>query len=188
MKTRILLILLISILTGGMIFGQGFKPPEEGKAVVYFVRVSNYGYAVSFEFFNYDRYIGAFKGVSYMRYECNPGEQLFWASSENKEFLTSDLKPGGTYIVVVDVIMGFWKAHVGLSPLAIDDKALFNRAKELIMSKAPVEITDKQIDKMNAKLSEFIPEMLDRYEKEWKQEHNFRHIDAEMAIPEDAMR
>jgi hypothetical protein len=188
MKAKSLLILLFIVFHGGIVCGQGFKPPEEGKAVVYFVRVSNYGFAVSFEFFNYNKYIGAFKGVSYMRYECNPGEQLFWASSENKEFMTSDLKPGGTYIVVVDVIMGFWKAHVGLSPLSIDDEALFYRAKELIMSKAPVEITDKQIEKMNAKLSEFIPEMLDRYEKEWKQEHNFKYIDAEMAIPEESMR
>lgn len=63
--------------------------------------------SVSFEFFHHARYIGVFKGENYMRYECDPGEQLLWASSENKEFVTSELMPGGTYIVVVDVIMGF---------------------------------------------------------------------------------
>jgi len=34
---------------------------------------------------------------------------------------------------------------------------------------------------------EFLPEMLDRYEKEWKQERNFKHIAPEMAIPDAAM-
>lgn len=168
--------------------GQGFNPPVEGKAVVYFVRVSSYGFAVSFEFFHQDRYIGVFKGENYLRYECNPGEQLFWASSENKEFLTSELRPGGSYIVVVDVIMGVWKGHVGMTPISAADTDLFQRAKDVITSKAPVKITDAQIEKMNRKLSKFIPEMLDRYEKEWKQEHNFKHIAADMAIPEEAMK
>ena len=188
MKTMSLLAISVIALFGGMVCGQGFNPPEEGKAVVYFVRVSSYGFAVSFEFFHHDRYIGAFKGENYMRYECDPGEQLFWASTENKEFLTSELKPVGSYIVVVDVIMGFWKAHVGLSPLSVTDTELFQRAKELINKKQPIEITDAQIEKMNKKLSDFIPEMLDRYEKEWKQEHNFKHIASDMAIPEEAMQ
>jgi hypothetical protein len=187
MKTKSLFIILLIIFCGKMTLGQGFKPPAEGKAVVYFVRVSSYGFAVSFEFFHEDRYIGAFKGENYMRYECDPGEQLFWASSENKEFLTSDLKPGGSYIVIVDVIIGFWKAHVGLSPISVNDAELFQRAKKLILSKPPVEITEAQIEKMNKKLSKFIPEMLDKYEKEWKQEHNFKHIDTDMAIPEEDM-
>jgi hypothetical protein len=185
MKTKSLLTILVMIMLSGAIFGQGFKPPQEGKAVIYFVRVSSYGFAVSFEYFHQDRYIGAFKGENYLRYECDPGAQLLWASSENKEFLTSELKPGGSYIVVVDVIMGFWKAHVGLSPISVKDAELFQRAKKLITSKPPVEIKEAQIEKMNKKLSDFIPEMLDKYEKEWKQEHNFKHIDADMAIPEE---
>jgi hypothetical protein len=188
MKTKQLLIILVLVFCGVIASGQGFKPPEAGKAVVYFVRVSSYGYAVTFEFFHQDKYIGAFKKVNYMRYECEPGEQLFWASSENKEFLTSELKPGGTYLVIVDVVMGFWKAHVGLTPISVNDTDLFQRAKDVIKKKAPVEITEAQIQKMNKKLSDFIPEMLDQYEKEWKQEHNFKHIAADMAIPEEAIK
>ena len=84
--------------------------------------------------------------------------------------------------------MGFWKAHVGLTPISVADTELFQRAKKVIISKPPVEITDAQIEKMNKKLSEFIPEMLNRYEKEWKQEHNFKHIAADMDIPEEAMK
>lgn len=188
MKTKIFLSILALLLSAGLATSQGFKPPFGENAVVYFVRVSDYGFAVSFEFFHQDQYIGAFKGKNYLRYECEPGEQLFWASSENKEFLTADLKPGGTYIVIVDVVMGFWKAHVGMSPISVADAEVFQRAKELIITKAPVEITRAEIEKKSAKLADFIPEMLDRYEKEWKQEHNFRHISADMAIPDEAMK
>ena len=67
MKTKQFLVLLALVLWGGMVAGQGFKPPEEGKAVVYFVRVSSYEFAVSFEFFHQDIYVGAFIGENYMR-------------------------------------------------------------------------------------------------------------------------
>jgi len=101
MKTlKILCIILIATLSGSSsLFSQGFQPPAEGKSVVYFVRVSGYAGAISFEYFHQDKYIGIFKKKNYIRYECNPGKQLFWASSENKEFVTADLKEGGTYII-----------------------------------------------------------------------------------------
>jgi hypothetical protein len=134
-----------------------------------------------------DKFIGAFKKKNYMRYECDPGEHLFWASSENKEFLTVDLKEGGTYIVLVDVIIGGWKPHVGLKPITADDTKLFERAKELINKKPPVVTPESKIVSTNKKLSEFIPKMLDRYENEWKAKRNFKHISQDMAIPEDKL-
>lgn len=186
MKIRILAPALIFFALNS-IHGQGFTPPWGDNAVIYFARVSDYGYAVSFEFFHQDQYIGAFKGKNYMRYELEPGQQLLWASSENKEFLTADLQPGGTYIVIVDVVIGFWKGHVGFTPISVNDTDLFLRAKALIISEPPVDIPMQEITKMNKKLAKFIPEMLDRYENEWKNEHNFRHISPEMAIPPNKM-
>lgn len=164
---------------------QGFVVPAEGKAVVYFVRVSDYGYAASFEFFHGDKFIGIFKGKNYMRYELDPGKQLLWASSENKEFITAELEAGGSYIVIVDVIIGVWKAHVGLSPISSNDKELFERAKKLIISEPPVITSEETIKKKNIKLAEFIPEQLEIYEKETKYTRNFKHISPEMAIPAD---
>ncbi len=189
MKTKILCIILIATLSGlTSLFAQGFQPPTEGKSVVYFVRVSGYGGAVSFEYFHQDKYIGVFKGKNYMRYECEPGEQLFWASSENKEFITADLKEGGTYIVIVNIIMGAWKARVGLSPLSVNDKDLFERAKKLINKKEPVITPVAKIEKMNKKLKKFISEKLKMYDEKWKNEKNFKHISADMAIPPDEMK
>ncbi len=189
MKTKILCIILIATLSGfSSLFAQGFQPPTEGKSVVYFVRVSGWGGATSFEYFHQDKYIGVFKKKNYMRYECDPGEQLFWASSENKEFITADLKEGGTYIVIVNIIMGAWKGRVGLNPISVNDKELFDQAKELIKSKKPVITSEKKIKEMNEKLEGFIAEKLKMYDEVWKNEKNFKHISADMAIPAEAMK
>lgn len=189
MKAKVFLFALILFLSGITIAeGQGFIPPAPGKAVVYFVRVTSLGFAVSFEYFHQDKYIGIFKGKNYMRYECDPGPNLFWASSENKEFLTSDLKEGGTYIVIVNIEMGAWKARVGLTPISIKDTELFDRAKELILKQAPIITPEEKIQSMNVKLADFIKEKLIQYETEWKSTKDFGYISADMAIPVEAMK
>ena len=127
--------------------------------------------------------------MNYLRYECNPGENLFWASSENKEFITADLKAGGTYIVMVDVIMGMMKAHVGLKPMPTDDKDIFDRVKKVVNSRDAKVTDEKTIEAKNKKLGEkFIPEMLKRYNEEWKGTKNFKHITADMAIPPEDLK
>lgn len=183
-----LLLTTIMLALTGIYFAsaQGFQPPSEGKAVVYFVRITNYGKPTAFEFFHQDKYIGVFKGGEYMRYECDPGEQLFWASSENKEFITANLEAGKQYIIMVNVIMGMMKAHVGLAPLDYSDNEVWERVKKLVNKKPPVVTPEKKIEKMNNKLGEkFIPAQLERYENEWKGEKNFRHVD--QAIPDDKL-
>lgn len=179
-----LLLALTGICT---VFAQGFTPPEEGKAAVYFVRITKYGKPTSFEFFHQDKYIGAFKGDEYMRYEVDAGEHLFWASSENKEFVTAEVEAGKTYIIIVDVIMGAWKARVGLTPLIISDTETLERAKNLINKRPPVVTPENKIDKMNEKLAGFIEEKLEMYETTWKNEQNFSHLSPDMAISEDQL-
>lgn len=183
-----LIILTSIILTGFLsISAQGFQPPAEGNAVIYFARVSSYGGGASFEYFHQDKYIGVFKGKNYMRYECEAGEQLFWSSSENKEFLSAELTAGETYIVIVDVVMGFWKAHVGFTPIN-DKHEQFSRAINLINSKAPIITSQAKIEKMNKKLDQFIDEELEHYYKESKNIRNFRHISPDIAIPQELLK
>ena len=167
--------------------GPGFTPPSPGKAVVYFTRVTKYGFAISYEYFHEDKYIGIFKGKNYLRYECDPGKNLFWASSENKEFVSADLAAGGTYVIVVDVVRGAWKARVGLSPIDSKD-ARFIRAKELVQEQNPVITPDSVVVTRNIKLAAFIKDKLARYENEWKKTKNYKHITADMAIPAEAMK
>ena len=189
MKTKLIGILLLGILTGVSTgFSQGFTPPSEGKTVVYFTRVTSYGFAAAFDFFDQDKYIGNFKGKNYLRYECEPGEHLFWASSENKEFITADLKEGETYIIMVNVIIGVKKAQVGLGPIASDSNS-FEKAQDLINKKKEVVISEKEIDAKTKKLEkiDFMSNNLDKYENEWKDSKNFRHLSADMAIPKDLL-
>lgn len=189
MKTKLILLIVIVFFIGSSsVFAKGFQPPSKGKAVVYFVRVTSWGGASSFEFFHQDKYIGVFKKVNYIRYECDPGEQLFWASTENKEFITADLKEGGSYIIIVDVIMGAWKPRVGFNPITYNDVDIFERAKDLINKKDPVITPDKKIEEMNVKLKPFIEEKLEMYNTTWKNEKDFKHISPDMAIPESAMQ
>jgi len=128
------------------------------------------------------------KGKDYIRYECDPGENLFWASSENKEFLSADLKAGGTYVVIVDVVTGFWKNHVGFTPISENDTELLERAKKVIMKEAPFITPQAKIDKENKKLEKFIAEELEHYEKETKDKYNFRKVSSDMALSERAMQ
>ena len=122
-------------------YAQGFQAPSPGKAAIYFVRHTAAGFAVSFDFYDNDRFIGKFAGKNYMRYECEPGEHLFWASSENHDFMTAELKEGDTYVVVVNVEMGFAIARVGLTPIMPTDKA-FERTKKVVDKKAPKTNTE----------------------------------------------
>lgn len=188
MKFRIFLLSCLITFFAFKTQAQGFQPPAEGKAVVYFVRVSSMGFAISFEYFDGDKYIGAFKGKNYMRYECEPGNHLLWASSENKEFITADLQAGGTYVVIVDIAMGIGKARVGLSPITASATEVFARAKELVKTEAPQVTEQEKIDKMNVKLKDFIAKKLDQYETTWKHEKNFPKISPDMAIAKDDLK
>lgn len=189
MKTLRLILSFITVLFfTTSLHSQGFEPPSEGKTVVYFTRISGYGFNAKFKLFHNDQFIGAFKGKNYMRYECDPGKQLFWASSENKEFLTAELEVGGIYVVIVDIITGFAKHHVGLSPVDENSGEQFDRAKKLVDSEPPVVIKQSDIDKQNDKLQKFIKKELEHYEQETIDKHDFRHISPDMNIADVVLK
>jgi hypothetical protein len=187
MKTKILSIFLLVLAGCSQLIAQGFQPPSPGKAVVYFVRASNYGYKIPFEHFFQDKYIGTLPGKNYLRYECDPGEHLFWANSEIKEFVTADLKANETYVVLTNVVMGAFKARVGFDPIYCTDKR-FEVVKEMINSKPPLVTPQKKIDDRNKKLSVFIPEQLKRYNEAKTNGKIFKHISPDMAISADVMK
>lgn len=184
MKTKVSCQILIFLILGSSsLFAQGFKPPAKGKSVIYFVHIKK---TSNIEYFLYDKYIGVFKGKNYMRIECDPGENLFWASEENKEFVTTDLLEGGTYIVIGEAKMGAWSARVKLTAITENDK-LFEKARALINDKKPVVTPQSKIELRNSELVKFIANIMNRYENEWK-DRDFPHISADMAISDEAMK
>jgi hypothetical protein len=186
MKTgKMLVFVLMTLLSCQSVFAQGFQPPAEGKAVVYFICATPN--LASFEYFHNDKYIGTFKGKNYMRYECEPGKHLFWASSENKEFIEADLA-GGTYIVMVSIETGAMKARVGLNPITSKNTEEFIKALGIVKDKELTVSSPKQVDKMNERLKDFITEKLKMYNDVWKKKYNYPIISPDMAIQKELLK
>ncbi len=187
-RIKSLLFVLAALCITIPVFSQGFTPPADTNAVVYFVRVSGYGGSTSFEYFHNNEFIGIFKGKNYMRYECSAGEHVLWASSEDKEFLKCSFKAGETYMVLVNIEMGAWKARIGLEPLTIENED-FEKAKELVNSQKPIVTPESKIESTQKKLDEngFIEEIMERYENEWKDARNTKTFSADMFIPKEKL-
>jgi hypothetical protein len=188
-KIRSIVMALLLVCIAFPLFSQGFTPPEESNAVVYFPRVTKFGKAVSFEYFDGEEFIGVFKGKNYMRYECPAGKHLLWASSENKQFVECDLEAGKTYIILVNVSMGAWKAQLNLEPLTVDNED-FDRVKELIDSKAPIITSPEKIESTMKKLNDrgFIENIMEHYENEWKGTDRIKTLSADMFIPKERLQ
>lgn len=190
MKNLILIAFVAaSIFNCELAFSQGFQAPAPGNAAIYFVRVTNVGGSSSFEYFRNRTFIGIFKGKNYMRFEYPAGKQLFWVSSEDKEFLDCDLQAGEIYIVLVNVEMGLVKARIGLEPI-LPANPDFLRVLEVVNSKPPIVTPDDLLAITTAKLHErgFIEEMMNRYNTEWKYASNNKVISPDMFVPFELLK
>jgi hypothetical protein len=186
MKTSVtLLFLSLALMSTSVLKAQGFKTPAPGKANVYFVSLKKK--SMTFEFFLNDKYIGILGKDNYMVVECNAGKQLLWASSEGKYFVSSDLSTGGSYIIIVETTMGFWRNNPKLVPITSAHPD-FNAAALLIKSKPSMVTPQNKIDKMNQDMGQFIPDNLNNYETKLKNEKQFPSITPEMAIPVEALK
>lgn len=155
---------------------QGFTPPTEGNAAIYFVRTSSLAFAVDFSFFHERKYIGDFGGRNYLRYECPPGTHLFWASAENCDFVRAEVEAGGTYVVVVDVDLGDSVAHVRFNPITVTSRE-FQRVKKLVDRKRPVSFAAGKLREEESRWQSLIERTMALKEKHAK------NLSAAMAIP-----
>ncbi|MCG7281017.1 hypothetical protein MHJ94_06865 [Chryseobacterium taklimakanense] len=95
---------------------QEIQKPSEGKSLVYFLRTGA-GSLLNFRIYDNDKFLGALSGFKYMVYECEPGKHMFWAASENRDYVEADLEPNGVYVINAEGQMGAFIASVGLIPL-----------------------------------------------------------------------
>ncbi|MEM6767283.1 MAG: hypothetical protein AAF655_20260 [Bacteroidota bacterium] len=141
---------------------QLFPPPEEGKAVVYFVRPSGLGAAINFQLYHEEVFIGKFNGVNYMRYECEAGEHVFWARAENRSFVNADLLANKSYIIELVPQMGAIKAGVKLFPIKPNEKRL-KKIHKLLEKKSPREFSEEFLQEQQLKFQDDIAKGLDKY-------------------------
>lgn len=105
---------------------------DEGKAMVVFMRPSNFGGAIQSSVFDITNgsteLIGIVSANTKVSYQLEPGSYLFMVVSESADFMSAELAPNKTYYVLVTPRMGWWKARFSLKPIhgAELDSAEFN--------------------------------------------------------------
>ena len=119
-KLRHVLILVIFFLGITTVFSQKITnqpvvKPSEGKALVYITR-SNGAMMVNFRVYDKDLFIGALEYGNYFLYECEPGQHLFWAASENRDFVEANLEANKVYVIDLEARMGAFIAAVAVVP------------------------------------------------------------------------
>jgi hypothetical protein len=93
---------------------QGVTP---GKALIYFMRPSGMGFAINFQIWDGDYFVGLSQAKSYFAYECDAGKHLFMGIAENKLALDADLEAGKAYYVGTNVRMGAFRARLDFTPV-----------------------------------------------------------------------
>ncbi len=126
----LLLLLASGCATGGkyMTNAEPIVSPPEGKALVTFVRPSNFGGAISFGLWDGDIFIGILGPDMSIQYETAPGEHYFIARAENWACVKADLVANRQYVIKANPVIGAWKARVVLSPVNESD---YNKPGEL---------------------------------------------------------
>ncbi|WP_298903734.1 hypothetical protein [uncultured Psychroserpens sp.] len=121
------------------------EPPTEGKSVIYFMRTSGVGGLLNFRFFDNTTYLGKFKGVNYMRYECEPGEHMFWVKAENTDYLEANLEAGKIYFVEANGVPGLMTVGVKYKLVDYSHKRQFKRIQKLMAKKEPKVFTEEEL-------------------------------------------
>ena len=162
------ILLLCFAFFGSIGFAQTIPEVPSDKAVVYFVRPNGLGALVNFTYFDGDTVIGRFNAPKYLRYECEPGEHLFWARSENTSYIEATLSAGKMYLIEAVPQMGGLKAAVKLVPVDVTthkmkpiQKLLAKRDSEMFSTAELSALADKK-DRVKDRASEKYQDIKDR--------------------------
>jgi hypothetical protein len=121
LKGIALVVLLATVGCAGsskyMVKSAPIAGPAPDRALVYFMRPSGFGFAINFQIWDSDRFIGLSQAKSYFAYECDPGRHLFIGMAENKRGVEADLEAGRSYFVITQVRMGGWRARMAFIPV-----------------------------------------------------------------------
>jgi hypothetical protein len=97
--------------------------PPDGKAVVYFIRSSGYGFAAKVEVGVDKIPVGTTKGNTYLYTIVDPGEHVFYSQSEKRDEKTLLIEAGKTYYFYMKVYPGAWKIRCELEQI-FEDRAI----------------------------------------------------------------
>lgn len=178
---RFLAILMLALLTLP-VFAQQFDPAPVDKAVVYFVRANPLGAVINFNYYDGDLLIGRFNAGKYLRYECDPGNHVFWARSENRSFVEADLEAGKTYLIEIVPRLGGIKAGVGLVPFDPNAGKIPKRIRKLVTRRSPEVYPETLLADWEENSSGRTQNGLDRYGELREKNKNIPQLTKDMAI------
>ena len=158
-------LIAILLFSATSLTAQEITPAPSNKAVVYFIRTSSYGFAINFSYFDSTKLIGIFAGQGYFRYECEPGPHLFWARSENKDFIEANVDAGKIYFIEAIVKTGWVKAGVELASVDPNSKRMKTVLK-VLKKKLPLSFTADEIKAGTEEFNEVISRGLKKYKDE----------------------
>lgn len=109
--------------------------PEADKALVVFMRPSNYGGGIQATVYDatqpQEQFIGIVSSHTKIAYQAQPGKHLFMVIGENADFVNATLDAGKTYYILVSPRVGIWKARFSLLPIHDDASAKYSlRSKD----------------------------------------------------------
>lgn len=184
-KIFLFIVLLFSVVN----YSQELKKPSEGKVLVYFVRSSAIGFLVNFKYFDGDKFLGKFNYGSYLIYECDPGKHVFWARSENTNFIEAELESGKVYIVDSEAKMGAIKAGVKLVPFDTNSEHYKTPKKyerkrknilESILKKKEYTISNEDLEEFKKDYEGIIKKSIEKYNKLKEKGEEFVQVLPEM--------
>lgn len=101
--------------------------PEQGKAMMVFMRPSGLGFAVQSSVFEITgdkpSLVGIVAAKKKVAYQLEPGKHLFMVVGESADFMSAELEPNKTYYALVTPRMGMWKARFSLKPVHAEEFA-----------------------------------------------------------------
>lgn len=175
-KKIVLFIILGLVSYSGL--SQTLKAPKEGKAMVYIMRSNALAEGLNFRVYDKDKFLGALPSRAYFTYECEPGEHLFWAASENRDFVEANLEANKTYVIDLRAKFGIVIAAVGVEPYSPNNKQHVKRLKKVLKKHVNANVSDvdrseekkeniakalkaydRIKDRSNSKIKKLLPEM-----------------------------
>ncbi|UZT95905.1 hypothetical protein ODZ84_11670 [Chryseobacterium fluminis] len=138
---------------------QPIDKPSEGKSLVYILKTGA-GMLINFRVYDKDLFLGPISSGKYLVYECEPGEHVFWAGAENRDYVEANLEPNSVYVINAEGQMGAFVAGVNLKPLKpteFRDKKLFY---QIIKGD-----TKKVYEKLQDDKSENVAKAIEKYQE-----------------------
>ncbi|MGD8113210.1 hypothetical protein ACQEXU_21085 [Vibrio sp. TRT 21S02] len=155
--------------------------PEEGKALVHFMRPSSFGGAIQSTVYDDSNYIGTVSAKTRLAYQAEPGKHMFMVIGENADFLEAELLADKIYYILVSARMGVWKARFSLNPASgevpqeqIDN--WFNSTSEVVVNESGLNWAKEKEKEIESLRSKYLPKW------QQKDEEDKQRIKAESGI------